>query len=543
MSNKEIASQFNELACLMELHDENQFKIKSYTNAYLNIKKLDQDLLTLSLEELQTIPGIGKSVAEKIVEIKQQGLIHQLSQMRSKTPPGIVQMISIRGLGPKKIKQIWKELEIETPGELLYACEENRLIELKGFGPKIQNDVKESILFFQSRQDSFLLSTLWTPAEQLLQELRQLNPDVQIEFTSALRTYSPVVETIELICNSHSISLPDSIQLLTSEPNQILGKLHDQFPVSIKLCSTQDFIYQWILTTGGSSVDSIKHSSYKTEHEAFEASGQLFVPAECRHLESSQPIIETELITGQDIKGVIHAHSVYSDGLYNLRDMAKECIRLNYQYLVITDHSKSAFYANGLKEDRLLDQWNEIEILNKEFAPFKIFKSIESDILSDGSLDYPTEILARFDLVIASIHSNLKMNKEKAMERMLNAVRNPYTTMLGHPTGRLLLSRKGYELDHELLISECARYAVDIEINANPLRLDLDWTWIPLCQQHNVKLSINPDAHNLKGIQDIQWGVRTARRGGLLSKNCVNSLSLSDFESYVNVKKARLKNH
>jgi DNA polymerase (family 10) len=235
------------------------------------------------------------------------------------------------------------------------------------------------------------------------------------------------------------------------------------------------------------------------------------------------------LIKTEDIRGVVHSHTTYSDGINSLREMAEAARDAGYGYILITDHSKSAFYANGLKEDRLETQWAEIDALNLELGPFRILKGIESDILNDGSLDYADEVLEQFDLIIASVHSNLRMDKEKATQRLLTAIANPYTNILGHPTGRLLLSREGYPIDHEAIIQACADHHVAIELNAHPWRLDLDWSWIPAAIAKGVPISINPDAHAVGSIKDIRYGVLAARKGGLSVKDCLNTREVDDF--------------
>jgi DNA polymerase (family 10) len=241
-----------------------------------------------------------------------------------------------------------------------------------------------------------------------------------------------------------------------------------------------------------------------------------------------------EIISTDQIKGIIHSHSNWSDGSNTIEEMALACIAQGFEYLVISDHSKSAFYANGLNEERIKAQHQYIDELNKKLAPFKIFKSIESDILNDGALDYSDNLLSTFDMVIASVHSNLKMSEEKAMSRLLTAIENPYTTVLGHPTGRLLLSRKGYPIDHEKIIDACIANDVVIEINAHPRRLDLDWTWIKIAQEKGAILSINPDAHHIDGYHDVKYGVLAAQKGGLKKQNNLSSYSLQEIESYLN---------
>jgi DNA polymerase (family 10) len=240
-----------------------------------------------------------------------------------------------------------------------------------------------------------------------------------------------------------------------------------------------------------------------------------------------------ELVKPNDIRAIIHSHSNWSDGVNTIEEMASECIKRGYEYLVISDHSKSAFYANGLNEERLREQHRYIDELNAKLRPFKIFKSIESDILNDGSLDYTDNILSTFDLVIASVHSNLKMTEEKAMTRLLKAIENPYTTILGHPTGRLLLSRNGYPVDHKKIIEACAANHVVIELNAHPRRLDVHWQWIDYAIENGVLLSIDPDAHALDGFDDIQYGVLAAQKGGLTKENNLSSFSLKEFEVWL----------
>ncbi len=538
MTNKEIAGLFNELASLMELHEENAFKIKSYANAYLALRKLDEPLIEQDREAWSQIRGIGAAIMDKLEEIKNTGSFELLESFRDKTPEGIRQMLKIKGLGPKKIKMIWTQLEIETPGELLYACHENRLIELKGFGPKIQQDIIQSIEYFTSQQHLFLFSQLEQQGNGLLAELKKLNPSCKIEFTGALRRAEITLEQIEIIADDNNLILPEA--LLQTSGSQYLW--NERFPVLLHLVSKNQFGYQQLVLTGGSPeflkeiIQNISEIDGESEIEIFEKGNLKFIAAECRNLDDYSTFNQESLICFEDIEGVVHNHTTYSDGICSVEEMAKECIRLGYSYLVVSDHSRSAFYANGLPIERVEMQWREIDTLNNKLHPFKIFKSIESDILSDGALDYPEDVLSQFDLVIASIHSNLKMDEEKAMMRLINAIENPYTTILGHPTGRLLLSRRGYPVDYKKLIDACVANHVAIEINANPLRLDMDWSWIPYAMKKNLMVSINPDAHNLKGIQDIRYGVLAGRKGGLLKNNCLNSFTISEFEAWIKAK-------
>ncbi|MGB5026090.1 MAG: PHP domain-containing protein [Saprospiraceae bacterium] len=537
MTNKDIAGLFHELASLMELHEENPFKIRSYENAYLALRKLDEPLLELDREAWMQIKGIGATILDKLEEIQSSGSFASLEEYRAKTPAGIRQILRIKGLGPKKVKTIWNELKVESPGELLYACYENRLVELKGFGDKLQKEVIQSIEYFNSQQNLFLFAQLEGEAKILLEQLHILNPQVRFEFTGSLRRAMPTLSCIELLTNANDFQLPE--KLLNKEENYIWNEL---IPVTIYKTDSSQWAQEQLRLTGGSEkflqkFDSVlKNSHAVDEVSLFESVKLPYIVPECRDLEDYNSFDDKNLISEKDIKGVIHNHSNYSDGIYSIEQMAAECIRLGYSYFVISDHSKSAFYANGLQEERLIKQWKEIDVLNEKLHPFKIYKSIESDILSDGSLDYSDEILKKFDLVIASVHSNLKMDEEKAMNRLIKAIENPFTRILGHPTGRLLLSRKGYPLRFKELIDSCIANEVVMELNANPLRLDMDWTWIPYAMEKGLKVSINPDAHNLKGIRDIRYGVLSARKGGLTKNNCLNTKSIAEFDLWIQSK-------
>ncbi len=538
MTNKEIAGLFHELASLMDLHEENPFKIRSYENAYLALRKLDEPLLEQDREAWMQIKGLGAAILDKLDELKQTGSISALEGFRSKTPEGIRLMLQIKGLGPKKVKTIWKDLQIETPGELLYACYENRLIELKGFGTKLQSDIIQSIEYFNQQQNLFLFAQLETEAIALIKELQDLNPTMRIETTGELRRAMPVLKAIELMVDQTPTQLPEKLQYRLEQEY-----IWNQFiPVFLYSSDPANWTHDQIKRTGGSLEfiqlyeSNLSQVNGETEHAIFESAQLAYISPECRDLQQFSNFDEKQLVDDPSIKGVIHNHSKYSDGIYTIQQMAEECIRLNYQYFVISDHSKSAFYANGLQEERLITQWAEIDQLNTQLAPFKIYKSIESDILSDGRLDYPDEILQQFDLVIASVHSNLKMDEAKAMQRIIKAIENPYTRILGHPTGRLLLSRKGYPLRYREIIDACIANQVVMELNANPVRLDMDWTWIPYAMEKGLLISINPDAHNLKGIRDIRYGVLSARKGGLTKNNCLNTKSIAEFDAWIQSK-------
>lgn len=529
----------------MDIHGENPFKSKSYSAAAFTIDKLPIQLHTLSPADIVATKGIGESTGRKILEILETGKLGVLDQLIALTPSGILDMLQIKGIGPKKINTIWKEMQIESLGELLYACNENRLLLYKGFGDKTQQHVKDAIEFFLSHQDQFLFAEVEAFALALKDQLQALFPEFKIELTGAIRRQLEIIRELEYVTtisgSSLKLILNDQGFELRSETNDLLVFKSGTIPVQFRLTNTEQFNQIVFETSCSEEFLAAWKKKYGTaclssEQDYFSQNHLCYIPACLREdpaiLERAGSTLPT-LITTEDIKGIIHSHSNWSDGSNTLEEMTKACIDRGLEYLVISDHSKSAFYAKGLAEERVIAQHQHIDELNQKFAPFKIFKSIESDILNDGSLDYSDEYLSRFDLVIASVHSNLKMNAEKAMHRLLTAISNPYTTILGHMTGRLLLSRPGYPVNHEQIIEACKKHKVVIELNAHPRRLDIDWRFIQRATQAGVFISINPDAHSIEGFDDVRYGVLAAQKGGLTAKQNLSSFSRAEFEKFI----------
>ena len=544
MTNKEIGAAFRELARLMELHDEKSFRIRSYSNAYMTLRKLDRPVADLSEADLQEIKGIGKAISGKIRELVEHGKMDALDKYRSMTPEGVQQMLGISGFGPKKVRLVWQELGIESVGELLYAVNENRLLEVKGFGQKTQDDLKTKLAYFQLSQGKYLYATLEPLAEAIVEKVQAQYPTAKIAWTGALRRACPVLEKVELLAagiTADELKAALDWEIVSATAEQVSFQSSEEFPVSIYLCTAETFGSKQFRYTAAPAfmqafLEQVPDTDFKglsTEDEVFAKANLPVLPAELREddwgLSLAQQNKIPTLLETDDVRGVIHSHTTYSDGINTLEEMALAAKEAGYEYIGITDHSKAAFYANGLSPERVLQQMAEIDQLNAQWTDFRILKGIESDILADGSLDYEEDILQRFDFVIASVHSNLRMGEEKATARLLAAIENPYTHILGHPTGRLLLSRPGYPIDHKKVIDACAANQVAIEINASPYRLDLDWTWIPYALEKGVLLSINPDAHSREGIKDIYFGTLAARKGGLTAEQCLNARSADAF--------------
>ncbi len=551
MDNKAISKIFKLCSQLMELHNENPFRTKSIASASFKLDKLPFPIVEASLEELSAQPGIGKSTAEKAKEVAATGTFKELQTLMENTPSGIVEMLNIKGLGPKKIEIIWKELEIESVGELLYACNENRLVEAKGFGLKTQEDIKKSIEFSISNKGWFLYAKVLPRAERFFNDLKSHFPASLLSFTGDFRRKCEILSTVDLLISEHIDSVEKFLGAYTLvEKTENSIELTDDLGFTFKVFSSNinDFYRDLILSTGSTSHLDLLFNilpdlpSLSSEEAIYRNLGLDYIEPELREglneIELAQNHSLPKLIQYRDLRGTLHNHSTYSDGVHSLEQMALHCKDvLGLEYLGICDHSKTAVYANGLSIERLEEQWQEIAALNEKLAPFKIFRGIESDILGDGSLDYPDAILAKFDFVVASVHSNLKMDEERATTRLIKAIENPYTTILGHPTGRLLLSRAGYPLDFKKIIDACAANGVVIEINANPLRLDLDWRWHRYAVEKGVLLSVNPDAHRTEGLQDMQYGILVAQKGGLQANNCLNTYSLDAITAYFNKKK------
>lgn len=558
MENKAISRTLKLLAQLMELHEENPFKIKSITNASFKIDKLPIQLSTQPITTIDQIDGIGKSIAAKIVELLETGTLQELEDILLLTPPGIVEMLGIKGIGPKKIAIIWHTLHIETVGELYYACNENRLIEAKGFGLKTQDDIKKFIEFKMAANGKYLYAHVEGSIHQLYKELAVwLNKIDQHALLGIAGDFRRSLEIIEdgvfLVGTEKNEGFWQEMQSFTSlnfnpiDNYKFTAQTETGLQIKLSVVAKEDFYFNYFKLTGNENhVNEVLklagNGPFTTEEEIYAKAGLDFIVPELREGLDEITLAKNHqlphLILDSDLKGSLHNHTDWSDGVNTLEEMALYCKdNLKLGYLGVCDHSKSAFYAKGLTEERVYAQQLKIDELNVKLAPFKIFKGIESDILNDGSLDYNVDILKTFDFVVASVHSNLRMDEEKATARLIKAIENPYTTILGHPTGRLLLSRKGYEIDYKKVIDACAANHVVIEINANPLRLDLDWRWHRYALNKGVLLSINPDAHRKDGFNDMRFGVLVGRKGGLTAQKCLNSFSLSEISAYFNNRK------
>ncbi len=557
MDNYEIANNFSLLAKLMDIHGDNSFKAKSYASAAFNIEKFPDEIETLPQNKIFALKGIGETIGKKILELMDTGRISELDDYLEKTPPGILEMLRIKGLGPKKIATIWKDLEVETIGELLYACNENRLVNYKGFGAKTQDNIRQSIEYYLNNAGSYLYAQVERYAEAWEEKLSEWLPKKKFHCTGDFRRQLLTIDKLEWVTDATVSEIEKAFdsKIYTTEIDECVLKIKGPENLLLQFYSTpaellftklfETSCSEEFFTTWKNKFNWNDPTKYKSEEEIFTANKIDWIPP---YLREKSYIIDKalnkqlpEVITTQDIKAIIHSHSNWSDGSNTIEQMVKGAIEKGFEYLVISDHSKSAFYAGGLYPDKIIKQHQLIDELNEKYNPFKIFKSIESDILNDGSLDYDDNVLASFDLVITSVHSNLKMNEDKAIMRLMNAISNPYTTILGHMTGRLLLSRKGYPVDYETIIDACAKHKVVIEVNAHPRRLDMDWKWIDVALEKGVLISIDPDAHSIDEYDNIKYGVLAAQKGGLIKEKNVSSFSLEKFEEFLKTQREKRK--
>ncbi len=552
VDNHEIVKALQLYASLAELHEENPFKYRAFASGAFNLRKIKEPLFDLQESQLLLIPGVGKSVARAIVEYSASRRFPALEDLLAVTPKGLIAMLGVKGLGPKKVRLIWQELEIETVEDLFDACRQNRLVEVSGFGYKTQQTILAAIEFSYGARGKFHLARVMPYAESFLAGMRLVFGDDRHEFTGDYYRKSDVIETWVLLTTAmemSGISLAEWEAVAAAGGADLLGWTMDEeagvlrheqgFEMAIEVVMHSDF--DQILFEGGAAARHLELLGYSSsdwkgnDRDTYAAKGIGFVVPSRRegHRELERPVEEASLLQYSDIKGVLHNHTTYSDGLNSVEEMALYAMEIGMEYLGICDHSKTAGYARGLQVERVLQQFEEIDTLNQQLWPFKIFKGIESDILGNGDLDYEPEILGRFDMVVASVHSNLNMTQDKAMERLIKAVENPFTTILVHPTGRLLLMREVYPLDHHKVIDACAANGVSIELNAHPYRLDIDWRYIDYAMEKGVMVSVNPDAHEKRGYLDMHFGILSGQKGGLQTSQTLNALNLVEFETYL----------
>jgi len=573
------AAILEDVANLMELTGENPFKVRAYQNAARAIGSLEEPLDELVASgRLKTVPGLGETLIQRVEELVRTGHMVYYDELQARVPEGLRTMLRIPGLGPKKVRAIHEQLGISTVAELQEAAEEGRIARLPGFGAKTQDNILKGIAFLTQHQDHFLYPVAETEAATVVSALRELPQVQRISVAGSLRRHKEVVKDIDIVASvARDEDRAAIMNRFTQLPNviSITGKGDTKSSVvttpgiAIDLRVVRDSEYPYALhhftgsrehniaLRGRAHAMGIKINEYglfrgdalipcHDEADLYQALDMQYIEPELREdrgeIEAALAHALPILATMADIRGILHVHSTWSDGQASIQDMAEACRAQGYAYLGICDHSKAASYAHGLSEERVRQQHEEIDALNAAYGgTFHILKGTECDILRDGTMDYRDDVLATFDFVVASIHSHFNLSEAEQTNRLIRAMQNPYTSIIGHPTGRILLSREGYKVDMEAVIDAAGEYGVCIEINANPLRLDLDWRWLQRARERGVKVPVNPDAHAPSGYQDMIYGMGIARKGWLTAEDIPNTYPIEKLRAFFAQQRARAR--
>jgi len=562
-----IVSILADIGKLLEIKGENAFKWRAYENAARALADHIADLDQMIAEgRLREIRGIGEAIAAKVNEYYATGRMQYYEDLKNEFPGSLLELTGIPNLGPKKIKLLFETLSIATVGELEYACRENRLVNLTGFGEKTQEKILKGIEFMKQHKGEHLFGDVYPQALAIRDKLREKLPGSQIEICGSIRRRKEVIRDMDvLVAGGDRAALSLAFTTLAGiEEIYLTGgtktsvRLVSGIDADLRIVEPHQFPFALMYFTGSKEHNvrlrgiakkfDLKLNEYGlfhgdepvaagSEEDVYRRLGLEYVPAELREdmgeIEAAEAGRMPVLVDEKDIRGIFHVHTNFSDGSESVENMVEAARKLGFSYIGISDHSKSAYYAGGLKTDDVRRQWDLIDSLNQKWPDFHIYKGIESDILPDGSLDYDEDILKGFDFVIASIHSNFKLKKDEQMARIIAAIANPYMTILGHPTGRLLLSREGYEVDMKAIIDEAARHEKIIELNASPYRLDIDWRCLPYAKRKNVLISINPDAHGTAGLGEVFYGVCIARKGWQEKKDILNTRSVEEITRFL----------
>jgi DNA polymerase (family 10) len=565
-----VASILDDVGDLMELRGGNPFEARAYHNAARTIGALDDDLDELvRTGAIANVPGLGKTLVQRVTELVTTGQMAFHQELLAEIPAGMRAMLRIPGLGPKRVRQLHEALGIATLDELRAAAESNRIATLPGFGAKSQENVLKGLAFLSQHEDHYLFPVAEADATAVAEALRTLPQVVRLSIAGSLRRRKEIVKDVDMVASvardedrsavmDALVALPQVVSVTGKGDTKTSVVLRPGIALDLRVVTDDEYPYALhhftgsrdhnIALRGRAQRDGIKINEYglfrgeeripvADEHEFYRALGMHYVEPEMREdrgeielaLAGELPMLVTEA----DLHGILHVHSTWSDGQVGIREMAEATLALGKSYLGMCDHSKAAAYANGLNEDAVRRQHEEIDQVNEELAGrLRILKGTECDILKDGALDYDDATLASFDFVVASIHSHFQLAPAEQTQRLLRALENPYISILGHPTGRLLLQRDGYNPDLEVVIDRAGELGVAIELNADPHRLDLDWRWHRRAVERGVLIPINPDAHSPAGLANIRYGVGIARKGWLTPADVLNTRSADDLLAY-----------
>ena len=578
MSNDEIAEIFEQIARLLELKGENPFKIRAYSNAARALETLSEDLAKMIEEDrLREVEGIGKAIAEKITALVQTGRLEYYEKLCEEFPPEIFVLFELQGLGAKKIKTLYETLGVSSITKLERACKEGRVAPLAGFGTKTSENILKAIEQRKKSLGQFRFGDVMALAEELLDDLRSHPLVILAQIAGSYRRKKEIVRDLDFIVSTRNaaevfqdfVNHPQVESVIARGDTKASVLLTSGIQCDLRAVAGSEFPFALNYFTGskehnvrmrtraldrGWSLNEYRFSKAEgrelkkplpdihSEADIYRALGLAYIGPELREdrgeFEAAESGRLPELIEWPNLRGTFHCHTTESDGRASLEEMAEGAQELGLQYLGIADHSKSSFQANGLDEKRLVAQLERIKQFNQGSDGFRLFAGTECDIRRDGSLDFSDDILAQLDYVIASVHASFVLSEAAMTNRIIKAIGNPYVSMLGHLTGRLLLTREPYKVDIPAVIEAAAATRTAIELNANPRRLDMDWRWWPLAKAKGVKCAINPDAHSVFGLQDLIFGVGAARKGWLSREDVINTLPLGKVEQELMIKRS-----
>jgi DNA polymerase (family 10) len=571
MAAKSVLQILEEIGTLLEIKGENPFKSRAYYNAAKTLSAIDDLDEVIQEKKLKEIKGIGEAIAGKVEEYVETGRMTYFEELKKQLPESLLELLQIPNLGPKKIKVLFDDLGVTNVGELEYACKENRLVGLPGFGEKTQDKILRGIEFVKRHKGEYLVGDVYPLAYDIKEKIQAVAKGGTVEVCGSIRRRKEIVRDIDILVGgvdfqsitSFFTSLSEVEEIIVSGETKTSCRLKSGIEADLRIVNKEEFPYALMYFTGSKEhnvklrgmakkkgfklneyglFDGDKLVTLNSEEEIYRMLDLAYIAPELREdtgeIEAAGQGELPLLVEMGDIQGTFHIHTEFSDGIDSIEKIVQTAKRLEFTYIGIADHSKSAYYAGGLKVEDLYRQWEIIDTLNARETDFHIFKGIESDILPDGSLDYDAEILERFDFVIGSIHSSFHLKKDEQEARIVKAMESPYVTILGHPTGRLLLSREGYDIDMRTIIDTAARTNTIIELNASPYRLDIDWRYMKYAKEKGVMISINPDAHAAAGLAEIFYGIGIARKGWQEKKDILNTRTTAEISEILRRRKS-----
>lgn len=571
-----MAEILEEMGTILDLQGANPFRSRAFHNGAIIVGGLADDLAEIvRAKTLTEIDGIGKGLAQIIEDLVTTGKSDEYEALKRSIPPGLLDIMRIPGLGPKRIKLLHERLGIESVEDLKNAAEQHRLSDVEGFGEKMEQNILRRIERLKKSSDRHLLSTALTAATDVVEQLKRLPSVRQCEIAGSLRRRKETIGDLDIVVAAAEKDRPGIMESFVKLGESSVARGDTKSSIVLKagincdlrIVTESEFPFAMNYFTGskehnvemrslarkkGWSLNEygfspLEEGSKKKppvcsdEEELYEFLGLRYIPPELREnmgeFDAARENRLPDLVEEADLQGTFHCHTDYSDGANTLEEMTEAVRKRGWKYWGVADHSRAAAYAGGMTVEKAKAQLKAIDALNKKLAGVRIFKGIECDIMADGSLDYQDRVLAQYEYVIASIHGKFNMTEEEATKRLIRALKNKYVTMLGHPTGRVLLSRDGYPVNMAQVIQAAADYGKAIEINAHPLRLDLDWRLVRLAKEKRVPIAINPDAHNLDGLNDVRYGIGVARKGWLEKKDVLNTWSPAELEGFFRKRK------